>query len=68
MNTDQRPFPFEPPREHQRLTCCDCGSPFVLTQTDHLFYASRGLCDPRRCGACRARRRATAARVPQVTT
>jgi CxxC-x17-CxxC domain-containing protein len=42
------------------LVCVDCGSPFVHTAADQEFYAQRQFSsDPKRCGTCRAARRAS---------
>ncbi len=42
------------------LTCRDCGTPFVFTQGEQAFYASKGLTnEPTRCPDCRAARKRT---------
>ncbi|MBA2363006.1 MAG: zinc-ribbon domain containing protein [Chloroflexia bacterium] len=42
------------------LTCRDCGTPFVFTQGEQTFYASKGLTnEPTRCPDCRAARKRT---------
>ena len=40
------------------LTCADCGQEFVFSAREQEFYASRQFSEPRRCGACRASRKA----------
>ncbi len=40
------------------LTCADCGQEFVFTGREQEFYATRGFSEPRRCGSCRASRKA----------
>ena len=40
------------------LTCADCGQQFVFTASEQDFYAQRGFTEPRRCGSCRASRKA----------
>ncbi len=41
------------------LTCADCGQEFVFSSREQEFYASRQFSEPRRCGACRASRKAS---------
>ncbi len=40
------------------LTCADCSQEFVFTGREQEFYATRGFSEPRRCGSCRASRKA----------
>ena len=40
------------------LTCADCGQQFAFTASEQQFYADRGFSEPRRCGSCRASRKA----------
>ena len=40
------------------LTCSDCGQEFTFTASEQDFYAERGFTEPRRCGSCRAARKA----------
>ena len=40
------------------LTCADCGQEFVFSAREQEFYASRQFSEPRRCGSCRASRKA----------
>ena len=42
----------------KNLTCSDCGQEFVFTASEQDFYAQRGFTEPRRCGPCRAARKA----------
>jgi CxxC-x17-CxxC domain-containing protein len=42
----------------QQITCVDCELAFTFTVPEQLFYAERGIKQPVRCPACRARRRA----------
>jgi len=41
------------------LTCADCGQEFVFSAREQEFYASRQFSEPRRCGSCRASRKAS---------
>jgi len=41
------------------LTCADCGQEFVFSAREQEFYATRQFSDPRRCGSCRASRKAS---------
>ena len=45
----------------QVITCADCGQDFVFTESEQAFYADRGFSTPRRCGACRAAKKAARA-------
>jgi len=45
----------------QVITCSDCGQDFVFTESEQAFYADRGFSTPRRCGACRAAKKAARA-------
>lgn len=40
------------------LTCADCNQQFTFTASEQDFYAQRGFTEPRRCGSCRASRKA----------
>lgn len=40
------------------LVCADCGQQFVFTANEQDFYAQRGFSEPKRCGPCRAARKA----------
>lgn len=37
--------------------CCDCGRDFVITNGEHSFNTEKGFSDPRRCKACREKRK-----------
>jgi hypothetical protein len=41
------------------LRCCDCGESFVFTAGEQAYYRSKGLSEPKRDKACRARRKRT---------
>ncbi len=41
------------------LACADCNEQFVFTASEQDFYAQRGFSDPKRCGNCRAARKAS---------
>ncbi|HOB75939.1 MAG TPA: zinc-ribbon domain containing protein [Phycisphaerae bacterium] len=44
--------------QDKTITCVDCAQPFVHSAGDQARYAERGLTnDPKRCPACRAKRR-----------
>jgi CxxC-x17-CxxC domain-containing protein len=43
------------------LTCSDCGMEFEFTEREQAFYAEKGFTEPRRCGSCRASRKAARA-------
>jgi CxxC-x17-CxxC domain-containing protein len=44
--------------QDKTITCVDCAQPFVHSAADQTRYAERGLTnDPKRCPACRAKRR-----------
>ncbi len=40
------------------LTCSDCGMEFAFTEREQAFYTEKGFTEPRRCGSCRASRKA----------
>src|SRR5688500_18872576 len=40
------------------LPCHDCGTPFLLTCNEQIYYRERGYREPGRCPACRATNRA----------
>lgn len=48
-----------PKTEDKILICCDCGSSFVFTAGEQLFFTSKGLSTPKRCKPCRKQRRDT---------
>jgi hypothetical protein len=39
------------------IPCADCRIDFVFTASEAAFFASKGLTKPRRCKACRQKRR-----------
>ncbi len=39
------------------IICADCRLEFTLTESEATFFASKGLTKPRRCKACRQKRR-----------
>jgi len=39
-------------------TCVECGEVFILQEGEQGFYIQRGLSLPKRCGSCRAERKA----------
>lgn len=39
------------------IVCADCRVDFVFTASEAAFFASKGLTKPRRCKACRQKRR-----------
>ncbi|MFW6105163.1 MAG: zinc-ribbon domain containing protein [Chloroflexota bacterium] len=41
----------------QIIRCVDCGTGFILTPGERQFYLDRKLNLPKRCPACRRRRR-----------
>jgi len=43
------------------LRCTECSNNFVFKSGEQRFYWSKGLSDPKRCGACRKRRKLTLA-------
>jgi CxxC-x17-CxxC domain-containing protein len=49
---------FVPVYADKTLTCADCGQEFVFTASEQDFYAQRNFTEPRRCGSCRASRKA----------
>jgi len=41
----------------KELVCVDCGATFTFTNSEQLFYWSKGLSEPKRCKKCRMIRR-----------
>jgi hypothetical protein len=39
------------------IVCSDCRSEFTFTASESSFFAAKGLTKPRRCKACRQKRR-----------
>lgn len=42
----------------QYITCVDCGSEFEHSERDQEFYTERGFTPPKRCRACRIKKKA----------
>jgi CxxC-x17-CxxC domain-containing protein len=40
------------------LVCADCSQEFLFTASEQEFYSARQFSEPRRCGSCRAARKA----------
>lgn len=54
----------------EQLNCSDCRTSFNFTAGEQAFYAERGYQKPRRCKACRAKRKSaqgTPVAAPPVT-
>lgn len=43
--------------EDKELVCCDCGQAFTFCIGEQRFFESKGLSIPKRCKACRQKRR-----------
>lgn len=58
------------PTEYVDLTiqCCDCSKPFTFTAGEQRYYHSKGLTPPKRCAACRERRRSSIVSDPAVSS
>lgn len=54
INSDILSIPLIPMDD---LICCDCGAPFEFTDGERDFYALKGLLPPKRCKACRMKRK-----------
>ena len=48
----------------QLLVCAQCGQEFIFEAGEQRFFLSKGLAPPKRCKACRDRRRATIVSAP----
>ncbi|MBI4188308.1 MAG: zinc-ribbon domain containing protein [Chloroflexi bacterium] len=48
--------------QDKQLTCTDCDATFTFTKGERFYYASKGLCEPKRCPNCRLRRKLTLVR------
>ncbi len=46
------------PIPDKNLTCKDCRSTFVFTESEQAFFAEKGFSEPVRCVDCRRRRKA----------
>jgi hypothetical protein len=49
------------------LTCIDCETRFTFTAGERAYYASKALSPPKRCAACRERRRSSIVPDPAVS-
>jgi len=45
------------PLADKQIVCVDCGAQFLFTGRDQAFYQERGYQHPRRCKACRDKRK-----------
>ena len=43
--------------QDQQLTCADCGATFTFTAAEQAFYADKGFSAPKRCPACRQKKK-----------
>jgi hypothetical protein len=43
--------------EDLRITCVDCGKDFIIESHEQEFYKEKGLYLPKRCPACRLKRK-----------
>ncbi len=43
--------------QDRTLTCADCSSSFLFSADDQRYHAEKGYTEPKRCPACRAKRR-----------
>jgi len=43
----------------QELTCKDCGNFFIFTEREQQFFAEKGFTPPKRCKACRIKKKAS---------
>jgi len=41
----------------KQIQCQDCGKDFTFTQNDQEFYQEKGYTQPKRCKACREKRK-----------
>jgi len=48
----------------RELKCLDCGAEFIFSAGEQFYYWSKGLSTPKRCPACRLKRKLTLA--PEV--
>lgn len=54
------------PYEDKTIVCADCGEEFVHSADDQARYAERGFTnEPKRCRACREKRKAQSSRPPR---
>lgn len=52
--------------EAERLTCLDCGQPFIFEAGEKAYFWSKGLSTPKRCPQCRRQRRITLVKVGEA--
>jgi len=45
--------------EDRLLTCADCGTEFIFTAGESVYFESKRLSIPKRCPDCRRQRKAT---------
>ena len=50
---------MEAKTEDKELVCCDCGQAFTFSTGEQRYFLSKGLSIPKRCKACRQKRRAS---------
>lgn len=43
--------------EDKSVECCDCGETFVWTMKEQEFYKSKNFSPPKRCKACRQKKK-----------
>lgn len=44
-------------RKKKKIVCCDCGETFLFTGGEQKYYEERKLSEPKRCSACRQKRK-----------
>lgn len=44
-------------RKKKKIVCCDCGETFLFTGGEQKYYEERKLSEPKRCPACRQKRK-----------
>ena len=49
-------------REDKRIVCCDCGTIFSFSGGEQVYFERNKLLEPKRCPACRKRRKKNAKR------
>lgn len=60
---EEQPTQAQPAAPHgekengARLVCMDCKSTFIFNSGEQQFFKMRGLTPPKRCPACRAKRK-----------
>ncbi|MFW6056112.1 MAG: zinc-ribbon domain-containing protein [Chloroflexota bacterium] len=53
--------------EDKTIRCADCGNGFTFTASEQQFFAEKGFTnEPRRCSACRRKRRDQRSDGPQM--